>query len=263
MAFALYRKNLPSCSPKFASQASQRIRNPVSRISVRASAQSVDQRAAETRWENQLREGKVINVSCKDAADLQKQGWVLLDVRPSTEASKVPVIGAVHVPLFVEDPDNSLGGLLKKWAFLGTGGFWLGGSHMMPNTQFMQQVQQAVSKDARVVVMCQKGLRSLASCEQLSNAGYKNIAWINGGLDTCRKGDLPTQGDVDIRYAGIGGLSEVLGWTEVQEAENKQQLGGSTGVLKVVALILLADALLFVYENYQAYMAGSNKLLGQ
>lgn len=159
--------------------------------------------------------------------------------------------------------------------------------------------QAKIPKDAKVLVGCQKGLRSLAACEQLSKAGYPTIAWVNGGFDSCKKGGLgageggdggwtvgyrgvwvrvgagkgvvqsgwrgfvgrrqvqqrggqagrrqfnlvqhswwpwvialacslltaagevPTVGDVDIRYAGIGGLSELIGWTEVQQEQNK------------------------------------------
>lgn len=51
--------------------------------------------------------------------------------------------------------------------------------------------------------------RSLAAAEQLHRAGYSTLAWINGGLDSSRKGDLPSVGDVDLRYGGIGGLTEV------------------------------------------------------
>ena len=51
--------------------------------------------------------------------------------------------------------------------------------------------------------------RSLAAAEQLHRAGYSTLAWINGGLDASRKGDLPTVGDKDLRYGGIGGITEV------------------------------------------------------
>ena len=40
--------------------------------------------------------------------------------------------------------------------------------------------------------------RSLAACEQLSRAGYQEIAWINGGFDTARKEDLPVVGAPDL-----------------------------------------------------------------
>lgn len=62
------------------------------------------------------------------------------------------------------------------------------------------KVQAKVPKGAKIVVACQKGLRSLAACEQLSRAGYSSgLAWINGGLDTARKGDLDTKDGVDVR----------------------------------------------------------------
>lgn len=57
-------------------------------------------------------------------------------------------------------------------------------------------------KDAKVIVGCQKGLRSLAACEQLARAGYGQLAWINGGFDTARDDELPTTGGKDLRYAG-------------------------------------------------------------
>ena len=51
--------------------------------------------------------------------------------------------------------------------------------------------------------------RSLAAAEQLSKAGYGQLAWINGGLDSAQKGDLDSERADDLRYGGIGGLSEV------------------------------------------------------
>jgi rhodanese-related sulfurtransferase len=74
------------------------------------------------------------------SGELMKAGWVLLDVRPPNEVEKVPIAGAVAVPLFVADPANDPGTLLKKAATFGTGGWWLGGSHMIPNQNFLQEV---------------------------------------------------------------------------------------------------------------------------
>lgn len=45
-----------------------------------------------------------------------------------------------------------------------------------------------VPKDGKVLVACQKGLRSLAACEQLSRAGYNDVAWLNGGFDNSTAG---------------------------------------------------------------------------
>lgn len=67
---------------------------------------------------------------------------------------------------------------------------------------------------------------SLAAAEQLSRAGYGTLAWINGGLDTAKKTDLPVKGEFDdLRYGGIGGMSELLGWTDVQTEKNSGFLG--------------------------------------
>lgn len=62
-------------------------------------------------------------------------------------------------------------------------------------------------------------------------------------------GELETEGGVDIRMAGIGGMSEVLGWTEVQQEKDKQATGGFMQVIKVAGALLLVDALLFAAEQ--------------
>ena len=77
--------------------------------------------------------------------------------------------------------------------------------------------------------------RSLSAAEQLSKAGYGTIAWVNGGLDTSKKTDLPVKGADDLRYGGIGGMSEALGWTDVQREKSAGFMGGSFGPIKVVS----------------------------
>uniref|UniRef100_A0A7S0S0D3 Rhodanese domain-containing protein n=1 Tax=Chlamydomonas leiostraca TaxID=1034604 RepID=A0A7S0S0D3_9CHLO len=220
---------------------------PVRRARVAARAAPSVQ---EARWESQIRDGRVRNIGCQDVTSLQSEGWVLLDVRPPNEREKAPIVNAVEVPLFVPDPANDLAAFIKKATDFGMGSWWLGGTHYIANTNFLAQVQAQVPKDARVMVACQKGLRSLAACEQLARAGYQQLAWINGGLDTARKGDIPTTNGKDVRYGGIGGLSETIGWTEVQREEtNSSFLGGLEGVIKIMAVILFLDMCLFAYEQ--------------
>ena len=90
----------------------------------------------------------------------------MLDVRPPFESDKAGVAGAVRVPLYVPESFDTLPALLKHGAWLGMGGLWLGGLHMKPNPRFADDVSAAVPRTARVVVACQKGLRSLAAAEQ-------------------------------------------------------------------------------------------------
>jgi len=207
-------------------------------------------KAAQERWEDQIREGRVKNVSASSAGQLMKDGWKLLDVRPEHEVKKAAVDGAVTVPIFVPENDLSPGSLIKNATAFGMGGWWLGGSHMKPNGSFLADVQSQIPKDAKVIVACQKGLRSLAACEQLSRAGYDELAWINGGFDTARKEDLPVTGAPDMRFGGIGGLSEFLGWTDVQRENTGKDgfVGGFQNIIKLAAVILALDTLWFGYD---------------
>ncbi|PSC76673.1 H(+) hexose cotransporter 2 [Micractinium conductrix] len=220
------------------------------RVRTLAVADATAQSAAQKRWESQIREGKVMNVTAKQAGEMIKEGWTVLDVRPPNEIEQAKLLGAVEVPLFVADDDMSPAGLLKKWSNFGMGGWWLGGTHMKPNVAFMSEVQASIPKDANVIVACQKGLRSLAACEQLSRAGYGPLAWINGGYDTATPGDLPTKDGVDIRLGGVGGLSGLLGWTEAQREANRSEgfAGGATNLIKIGVVLLALDLVWFAYE---------------
>jgi len=92
----------------------------------------------------------------------------------------------------------------------------------------------------------------LAACEQLSVAGYETLAWVNGGFDTAERDVLPIEGkEEDIRYAGIGGLSAVLGWTEVQQLENKSFGDIFENILKLAALVLVLDLAVFGWEQFK------------
>lgn len=206
---------------------------------------------AEKRWEDQIRDGRVKSVSASAAGELKQEGWIFLDVRPPTEIAKAAVEGAIEIPIYIPETEWSVINLLKQASNFGLGGWWLGGSHMIPNQQFLREVQAKIPKDAKVIVACQKGLRSLSAAEQLSRAGYSTIAWVNGGLDTSKKPDLPVKGADDLRYGGIGGLSELLGWTDVQREKNAGALGGPSGPIKIAAVILALDGVWAAYDFIQ------------
>lgn len=46
-------------------------------------------------------------------------------------------------------------------------------------------------------------------------------------------------------YGGIGGLSEALGWTDVQREDGKGLFGGPQRVIQVAALIAVLDSVWF------------------
>ena len=101
-------------------------------------------------------------------------------------------------------------------------------------SNFIGEVQAAVPKDKPVVVACQKGLRSLAACEQLVRAGYPTVAWLNGGYDAATLADFDTTTGKDMRYGGVAGVSGMIGWTKVQQQEQVALGGGVFEVLKWV-----------------------------
>jgi hypothetical protein len=92
----------------------------------------------------QLREGIVKNVMAKDVKSMVDDGWIILDVRPPPETRKVHVKDAVEVPLFVPDTSMDPSSLVKQMSAFGMGGWWLGGTHMIPNESFISDVLSKV-----------------------------------------------------------------------------------------------------------------------
>jgi hypothetical protein len=88
--------------------------------------------------------------------------WFRFDHKNQNESCglQASVDGGVSVPVFVDEEELSFGALVKQATALGMGGWWLGGGHMKPNLQFLNNVRQQIPVDgAKVIVACQKGLR--------------------------------------------------------------------------------------------------------
>jgi rhodanese-related sulfurtransferase len=108
-----------------------------------------------------IQSGAVRAVQPKDAATaIESEGFTLLDIRPAWEREKARVKGSLHVPLFVEDKDNSPVTLLKKWVHFGYIGLWTGQYFTTLNPDFLLEVEKAVpDKDSKLLVACGEGLR--------------------------------------------------------------------------------------------------------
>ncbi|XP_010464513.1 PREDICTED: rhodanese-like domain-containing protein 10 [Camelina sativa] len=157
--------------------------------------------------------GKVRAVEPKEVkAVVASEGYMLLDVRPVWEREKACVKGSLHVPLFVEDTDNGLITLLKKWIHLGYIGLWTGQRFTMFNDEFNLRVVEAVpDKESKVLVVCGEGLRSLMAVSKLYGEGYKSLGWLTGGFNRVTEGDFPEiEGTEELRFATIGGASYYL-----------------------------------------------------
>ncbi|KAG7541600.1 Rhodanese-like domain [Arabidopsis thaliana x Arabidopsis arenosa] len=205
-----------------------------------------DMAAAKKRWDGLLREGKVKLLTPREAGyAISLSNKPLLDVRPSSERNKAWVKGSTWVPIFDNDDNLDAGTLSKKVTSFAMGGWWSGAPTLSFNRLFLSKVEEKFPKDSELIVACQKGLRSLAACELLYNAGYENLFWVQGGLESAQDEDLVTEGVQPLKLAGIGGFSEFLGWTDQQRAQAAKEGWGYRLVYtaRLFGVVLAADAL--------------------
>ncbi|XP_061369238.1 rhodanese-like domain-containing protein 10 [Gastrolobium bilobum] len=157
-----------------------------------------------------IESGTVRTIWPKDASTaMNSEGFILLDVRPTWEREKARVVGSLHVPIFVEDIDNSPITLLKKWVHFGYIGLWTGQYLTNVNSEFLSQVENAIpSKDTKLLVACGEGLRSMTAASKLYNGGYRNLGWLGGGFNRSKDNDFPAvEGKEKLQYATVGGVS--------------------------------------------------------
>ena len=103
----------------------------------------------------------VKRVSPEDARELiDKQGYAYLDVRSVPEFEAGHPSGAFNVPLM-----------------------HLGPAGMSPNPDFLNVVQKAFPPDAKLVLGCKAGGRSLRAGEMLQAAGFTQIVDQRAGFD--------------------------------------------------------------------------------
>ncbi|CAA0396390.1 unnamed protein product [Arabidopsis thaliana] len=205
-----------------------------------------DMAAAKKRWDGLLREGKVKLLTPREAGyAISLSNKPLLDVRPSSERNKAWIKGSTWVPIFDNDDNLDAGTLSKKVTSFAMGGWWSGAPTLSFNRLFLSKVEEKFPKDSELIVACQKGLRSLAACELLYNAGYENLFWVQGGLESAQDEDLVTEGVQPLKLAGIGGFSEFLGWTDQQRAQAAKEGWGYRLVYtaRLFGVVLAADAL--------------------
>ncbi|WOH10601.1 hypothetical protein DCAR_0730070 [Daucus carota subsp. sativus] len=219
--------------------------------------QAKDMAAARKRWEALVREGKVKPLTPKEAGyAVQLSNTTLLDVRPATEHQKAWVKGSTWIPVFDVESTFNAGTLPKKVTNFMMGGWWSGVPTLSYNTQFLSEAESKFSKDKDLILACQKGLRSLAACEILYNAGYRNLFWVQGGLEAAEEEDLEREGPQPFKFAGIGGLSEFLGWTDQQRAAAAKEGWAYRLVFSVrlVAIFIAADALFIGAQQAARYL---------
>jgi rhodanese-related sulfurtransferase len=105
----------------------------------------------------------VRRVSVLEAKRLVDEGYSYLDVRTVEEFAARHPSGAVNVPLSMVGPAGSIA-----------------------NAEFMSVIMGVFAPDAKVVVGCSTGVRSLRAAEMLLDAGYIGVVEMRAGLDGAR-----------------------------------------------------------------------------
>lgn len=110
------------------------------------------------------------DVDPSGADKLIKAGHTYVDVRTAEEHAAGHVPGAVCVAV------------MNK----GAGG-------MAPNPNFISEMTKKFPKDAKLVVGCQAGKRSLVAVQQLEAAGYTNLSNLAGGYASWVSANMPVE----------------------------------------------------------------------
>jgi len=103
----------------------------------------------------------VKQVSVSEAHQLQQQGSTYVDVRSQAEFERGHASGSLNIPLLDRDP---------------------GSGQMMPNPDFVRVMQANFAPDAKLLLGCQVGGRSMRASQMLASFGFTDVTNIKGGF---------------------------------------------------------------------------------
>jgi len=104
-------------------------------------------------------------ISPQEAHEAISRGYTYVDVRTEQEFADGHPDGAVNVPIS-----------------------HMGGGGMVPNPDFVAVMEKAFGKDAKIVVGCKTGVRSLKAAKALLAAGFTDVLDQRAGWDGARDG---------------------------------------------------------------------------
>jgi rhodanese-related sulfurtransferase len=121
------------------------------------------------------------SISVQEAHQQQQSGSTYLDVRSVPEFERGHPEGAYNVPLLHLDPATR---------------------QMIPNPDFLPVVKGNFPADAKLVIGCQAGARSMKACEALAAAGYTDVTNVAGGYGGSPRGEIGwTQAGLPVETA--------------------------------------------------------------
>jgi rhodanese-related sulfurtransferase len=138
------------------------------------------------------------HASVSEAHALQQQGYAYVDVRSTREFADGHPAGAINVPLIEPDPDTG---------------------QMMPNPDFARVMQSAFESDAKLLIGCQVGGRSMRAAQMLGAFGFTDVINVRGGFSGMRDplGRTVDPGWVDRDLPVETGQPDGRSWADVLE----------------------------------------------
>lgn len=101
------------------------------------------------------------HASVDEARQQLESGSIYVDVRSQPEFAAGHPAGAVNVPLLDRDPRSG---------------------QMMPNPDFVQIMQANFPADAKLLIGCQVGGRSMRAAQMLETFGFQDVTNVKGGF---------------------------------------------------------------------------------
>ncbi|GJQ09227.1 hypothetical protein GpartN1_g5182.t1 [Galdieria partita] len=90
---------------------------------------------------------------------VQKEGWKFLDVRTTEEYNQGHPSGSRCIPYMIKE-----------------------GGEMKPNSSFLSEVRKVFQPSDKILISCQSGRRSSMAAKALKEAGYSQVADVDGGF---------------------------------------------------------------------------------
>eukprot|EP00871_Galdieria_phlegrea_P001174 jgi/Galph1/2057/GphlegSOOS_G766.1 len=104
----------------------------------------------------------------------QQEGWKFIDVRTKEEYNRVDIegrpTGSICIPYMLKE-----------------------GGEMKPNPSFLSEVKQMFQPSDKILLSCQSGRRSSMAAKSLKEAGYENVADVDGGYLKWSSEKLPIE----------------------------------------------------------------------
>eukprot|EP00249_Psilotum_nudum_P005387 c18825_g1_i1 orf=223-963(+) len=142
---------------------------------------------------------------------VEREGFTVVDIRDGSQYAKAHIIHSVHIPLFIENNDGDIGTIIRRTLHNNFSGLFFGLAFTKLNPEFVNSFEKKFSKDSKLLLVCQEGLRSLTAAEKLKDAGYQNLAYIISGLQKVKPGIFGKEGPRELEDAGKGGLVTIQG----------------------------------------------------